>query len=45
VESIKHALVEMRPLIDSGSKPISLQAVKKINEITTRLDGENVTRQ
>jgi hypothetical protein len=45
VESIKHALVEVRPLIDSGSKPISLQAVKKINEITTRLDGEIVTRQ
>jgi len=45
VESIKHALVEVRPLIDSGNKPISPDAVKKINEITTRLDGEIVTRQ
>jgi hypothetical protein len=44
VESIKRALVEVRPLIDSGSKPISPDAVKKINEITTRLDGEIVTR-
>jgi hypothetical protein len=44
VESIKHALVEVRPLIDTGSKPISADAVKKINEITTRLDGEIVTR-
>jgi hypothetical protein len=44
VESIKRALVEVRPLIDSGSKPISPAAVKKINEITTRLDGEIVTR-
>ena len=44
VESIKHALLEVRPLVDSGSKPISRDAVKKINEITTRLDGEVVTR-
>src|SRR5438445_950915 len=45
VESIKRALVEVRPLINSGNKPISPEAVKKINEITTRLDGEIVTRQ
>src|SRR5205809_810616 len=45
VESIKRALVEVRPLIDTGNKPISPAAVKKINEITTRLDGEIVTRQ
>src|SRR5213083_2478957 len=44
VESIKRALVEVRPLINSGNKPISPEAVKKINEITTRLDGEIVTR-
>jgi hypothetical protein len=44
VQSIKHALVEVRPLIDTGSKKISPDAVKKINEITTRLDGEVVTR-
>ena len=45
VESIKRALVEVRPLIDTGNKPISPDSVKKINEITTRLDGEIVTRQ
>jgi hypothetical protein len=44
VESIKRALVEVRPLMDSGSRSISREAVKKINEITTRLDGEIVTR-
>ena len=44
VESIKHALVQVRPLMDSGGKAISHEAVKKINEITTRLDGEIVTR-
>src|SRR5438477_12032259 len=45
VESIKRALVEVRPLIDSGNRLISPEAVKKINEITTRLDGEIVTGQ
>jgi len=44
VESIKRALVEVRPLMDPGSRSISAEAVKKINEITTRLDGEIVTR-
>jgi hypothetical protein len=44
VESIKRALVEVRPLMGSGGKSISPEAVKKINEITTRLDGEIVTR-
>src|SRR5438067_193182 len=45
VESIKGALGEVRPLIDVGEKPISPDAVKRINLITTRLDGEIVTRQ
>src|SRR5438132_4341144 len=45
VECIKHATVEVRSLIDSGSRPISPEAVRKVNEITTRLDGEIVTRQ
>src|SRR6266404_3016958 len=45
IESIKGALVEVRPLIATGAKPISPDAVKKINLITTRLDGEIVTRQ
>jgi hypothetical protein len=43
VVSIKGALGEVRPLID-GEKSISADAVKKINDITTRLDGEIVTR-
>jgi hypothetical protein len=37
--------VEVRPLIETGNRPISPDAVRKINEITTRLDGEIVTRQ
>src|SRR3989440_3372480 len=45
VESIKRSLVEVRPLIETGNRPISPDAVRKINEITTRLDGEIVTRQ
>src|SRR5947209_5343331 len=45
VESIKRSLVEVRPLINTGNRPISPDAVRKINEITTRLDGEIVTRQ
>jgi hypothetical protein len=44
VVSIKGALGEVRPLIDAD-KSISPDAVKKINDITTRLDGEIVTRQ
>src|SRR5919109_641247 len=44
VQSIKQALVEVRPLIDTGRKPITPTAVKTINAITTRLDGEIVTR-
>src|SRR5438067_11617944 len=44
VQSIKQALVEVRPLIDTGGRPITPAAVKTINAITTRLDGEIVTR-
>ena len=44
VQSIKQALVEVRPLIDTTGKPITPKAVKTINAITTRLDGEVVTR-
>jgi hypothetical protein len=45
VVSIKSALNQVRPLIDVATKSISPDAVKKINDITTRLDGEIVTRQ
>src|SRR5881227_2390341 len=43
VQNIKQALVEVRPLIDTTGKPITPSAVKTINAITTRLDGEIVT--
>src|SRR5438067_4081113 len=45
IESIKGASVQVRPLITTDARPISSDAVKKINLITTRLDGEIVTRQ
>jgi hypothetical protein len=44
VQSIKQALGEVRPLIDTKGKPITPTAVKTINAITNRLDGEIVTR-
>lgn len=44
IRNIRTALDEVRPLVDVGTKSISHEAVKKINEITTRLDGEIVTR-
>jgi hypothetical protein len=44
VQSIRGALVKVRPLIDVNDRPISPDAVKQINEITTRLDGEIMTR-
>src|SRR5438874_3953793 len=37
IESIKGALVEVRPLIATGAKPISPDAVQKINLLTTSL--------
>jgi hypothetical protein len=36
--------VEVRPLIDVGGAPITADSVKKINEITTRLDQAIVTK-
>ena len=41
---IKGALVEVKPLIDVDN-PISAVAVKKINEITSRLDQGIITRK
>lgn len=42
---IQQALVEVRPLVDVPDGKITPASVKKINEITVRLDGEIVTRQ
>ncbi|MGZ5005874.1 MAG: hypothetical protein ACXV8H_10155 [Chthoniobacterales bacterium] len=39
LQDIRAALVEVKPLIDVGEAGISAASVKKINEITTRLDA------
>ena len=44
LQEIQTALVEVRPLIESGGAPITADSVKKINEITTRLDDAIVTK-
>lgn len=44
IDQIHAALVEVKPLIESSNK-ISPAAVRKINEITTRLDTAIVTKQ
>jgi hypothetical protein len=44
LQDIEGALMEVKPLIDVGDKRISAQSVKKINEITTRLDYAIVTK-
>ena len=44
LQDIQGALGEVRPLIDVGATHISPASVKKINEITTRLDDAIVTK-
>src|ERR1700730_18204083 len=44
IREIQGALGEVKPLIDVGNAHISPESVKKINEITTRLDYGIVTR-
>ncbi|MDQ6654372.1 MAG: hypothetical protein M3Y80_00975 [Verrucomicrobiota bacterium] len=44
LQDIRAALGEVRPLIDVGNASISADAVKRINEITTRLDDAIVTK-
>ncbi|HYY14772.1 MAG TPA: hypothetical protein VE758_10110 [Chthoniobacterales bacterium] len=44
VRDIQNALVEVKPLIDVGNARISPDSVKKISEITSRLDYGIVTR-
>jgi hypothetical protein len=43
ISEIKSALIEVRPLIVTQN-PIPAKSVKRINEITTRLDSAIVTR-
>jgi hypothetical protein len=45
VREIQDALGQVKPLIDSGKERISPESVKKINDITTRLDNGIVTRE
>lgn len=44
LQDIQAALVEVRPLIDVGNNRISPESVRRINEITTRLDESIVTK-
>jgi len=44
IHEIQSALVEVKPLIDVGNARISPEAVKKIYQITTRLDNGIVTK-
>lgn len=44
LQDIQTALGEVRPLIDVGDARISADAVKRINEITTRIDQAIVTK-
>ncbi len=44
LQDIQTALGEVRPLIDVGNATISAESVKKINEITKRLDDAIVTK-
>jgi len=43
IRDIQRSLGEVRPLVDVGSAHISADSVRKINEITTRLDSGIVT--
>jgi hypothetical protein len=44
LQEIQGALIEVKPLISGGNQKISPDSVKKINEITTRLDYAIVTK-
>ena len=44
LQDIRAALGEVRPLIDVGEANISAESVKRINEITSRLDDAIVTK-
>jgi hypothetical protein len=44
IRQIQDALVEVKPMIDVGDRGIPPETVKKVNEITTRLDQGIVTK-
>jgi hypothetical protein len=45
LKDIQGALIEVKPLIEANPQKISPDSVKKINDITTRLDYAIVTKQ
>ena len=45
IHQIQDGLGEVKPLIDIGDRQIPPEAVKKVNEITTRLGQGIVTKQ
>jgi hypothetical protein len=44
LDDIQSALGQVRPLIEVGNAEITPASVKKINEITTRLDDQIITK-
>src|SRR3954471_7425940 len=44
LQDIQSALTEVKPMIDVGDAPISADSVKRINEITSRLDDAIITK-
>src|SRR5437868_662051 len=44
VHQIQDALVEVKPLINIGNARISVESVKKVNEITTRLGNDIIKK-
>ena len=44
VHQIQDALVEVKPLINIGNAHISAESVKKVNEITTRLNNDIIKK-
>ena len=44
IRDIQNALGQVRPLVDVGSSHITAESVRKINDITTRLDNVIVTK-
>ena len=45
VREIQDALGQVKPLVDVGSSRISADSVRKINDITTKLDNGIVIKQ
>src|SRR5881409_649163 len=44
IRQIQDALVEVKPLLNIGNARISAESLKKVNEITTRLGNDIITR-